>query len=153
MPVCEERYNTRDLCFSNWHRYQLNEFLKATDLDFVEWCHRCYSPLALIEIAKDVGQKSKFTTALRRLAAMSGLPLYLVFYIGNGKEMREARVLNLRMSKKYPGKSEEVELTPNQYELFLVLLRDKHKCFNNISLSWWGLSYSQHDLETVRKIL
>jgi len=153
MAVREERYNSRDLCFSNWHRYQLNEFLKATDLDFMEWCHRCYSPLALIEIARDVGQESKFTAALRRLAAMSGLPLYLVFYVSNGKKMRKARVLSLRVSRIFPVKSGEIKLTPNQYELFLVLLRDRHKCFDSVPLSWWKLNYTLHDLELVEKLL
>jgi hypothetical protein len=153
MAVKEERYGERDLCFSGWHRYQLHENLDYIDLDCIEYCHRCMEPLILIEMAKDIGQLNKATTVTRKLAKMCGLPAYLVFYTGNEKKMREARVSGLRVRKIYPTRSEEVKLTPKQYELFLVLLRDRHKCYNNVSLSWWQLGYTQQDLELVKRLL
>lgn len=155
MVVKEERHGKRDLCFSNWHRYQLHEDLSYIDLDCVEYCHRCSVPLALIEIAMDVGQERKTTTVTRKLAALCGLPAYLVFYTGNGKTMRNAQVTSIRMRRVYPIRSEEVKLTPKQYELFLVLLRDRHGglCYDNVPLAYWGLIYTQQDKTIVEQLI
>lgn len=155
----EERYGERDLCFSGWHRYQLNKSLTMTDLDCVEYCQRCNKPLALIELAYDVGQDKKWTRPIQELAKMAELPAYLVFYKGNSTAIRAAmcfcttgvlkrallklaHVHSLRIRRVSPTKSKEVVLTPGQYELFLILLRVRsgHACYKSVAFDWWNNS-------------
>lgn len=53
------------------------------DLDgalYAEYDDRDREPLALIETARDVGQKTKACTVTARLAQRSGLPAYVVLY-------------------------------------------------------------------------
>ena len=61
----KERYGKRDLTYSSWHRPEsISRFLEKRyaynldfiDLDAIEYCHFCKEPLALIELAQDVGQ-------------------------------------------------------------------------------------------------
>ena len=77
-----ERTGRRDLTYSSWHRgiepYTQSN-LPYVDLDAVEYCRKCDEPLALVELAQDVGQEFKATTVMRKLAAKAGLPAYLVF--------------------------------------------------------------------------
>ena len=148
MPVRKEKYGERDLCFSGWHRYHLNENLDYIDLDCIEYCHRCKLPLALIELAQDVGQSNKPTSVTRNLAQMAGIPAYLVFYNGNGEKREGAQVCGLRVRRVYPTKSNELTLTPEQYELFLILLRMEsgHHCYQHVTLDWWENSENPDDV-------
>jgi hypothetical protein len=75
-----ERYNTRDLTFSRWHRYALADNVTAIDVDLLEYCQRCRAPLCGIEAARDVGQRDKPTTVLAALAAAAGIPGLCVLY-------------------------------------------------------------------------
>lgn len=77
-----ERYGTRSLVYSKWHRFYLGDQEPMIDLDGVEYCMRrgCFKPLALIETARDVGQPQKATTVLRRLAEQSGVLALCVLY-------------------------------------------------------------------------
>lgn len=77
-----ERYGTRSLVYSKWHRFYLGDHEPMIDLDGVEYCAErgCFKPLALIETARDVGQPSKSTTVLRRLAEQSGVLALCVLY-------------------------------------------------------------------------
>ncbi len=74
-----ERYGTRDLTFSRWHRTLSND-ATCIDLDFCEYCNHCKKPLALIETARDVGQAFKPTTILRELAKQADIPAWLILY-------------------------------------------------------------------------
>ena len=150
----EERYGERDLCFSGWHRYQTNRFFPMRDLDCIEYCFRCDKPLALIEIACDVGQNEKWVKPMRELAKMAGLPAYIVFYQGNSTIIRTmlhfytakqailklARVDSLRIRRVSPCCSEEMMLTPMQYQAFLIALRVKSKCgcYRHVPLAQWN---------------
>lgn len=77
-----ERYGTRSLVYSKWHRFFLGDAEPMIDLDGVEYCSekRCSKPLVLIETARDVGQKNKPTTVLRRLSESSGVLAICVLY-------------------------------------------------------------------------
>jgi len=64
----EERFGTRDLTYSGWHRTDSTKRyigrekayeLSYIDIDAVEYCRICCQPLLLIELARDVGQKHK----------------------------------------------------------------------------------------------
>jgi hypothetical protein len=87
-----ERFGTRDLTFSKWHRPErhggvLPEWCSAIDIDFCEYCAFCKKPLALIELARDVGQPSKPTTVLENLSRLSGVPAYCILYTGQDPDV------------------------------------------------------------------
>ena len=88
----DERYGTRDLGYSAWHRaasirrfvgWERAQLLSLVDVDcmlFLEYHNSTKEPLALIEAAIDVGQEHKPATAITRLARRAGLPAYVVLY-------------------------------------------------------------------------
>jgi len=88
----EEKYGTRDLSYSAWHRaasirryvgWERAQLLTMCDADSVMWLeyhHRNKQPLALIEAAVDVGQVCKPSTAITMLAKRARIPAYLVLY-------------------------------------------------------------------------
>jgi len=69
----------RPLDFSQWHRSKLPRFCACIDIDFHEYCDKCKQPLALIEVARNIGQP-KPTTITRNLARKAGIPAYLILY-------------------------------------------------------------------------
>jgi len=123
----EERFGTRDLTYSSWHRRVEpadRNTLTYIDLDAVEYCHRCREPLALLELARDVGQAFKPTTVLRALAERAQVPAYLVFY----KPDADGNIIGFRMRQVYPRAGEWQTLSPGEYAAFLVRLRSLHVC-------------------------
>jgi len=88
----EERYGTRDMTYSAWHRrmstrrfvgIEKAQTLSMIDLDgalYVEFDDGSKEPIALIETAQDVGQMNKPVTVTTKLAQRSGLPCYCVLY-------------------------------------------------------------------------
>jgi len=80
----DERYGSRDLTFSTWHRYALADRVTAIDLDLIEYCQRCRMPLCLIESARDVGQASKPTAVLRELAQIANVVALCILYTPDG---------------------------------------------------------------------
>ena len=75
----DERYGTRDLVFSRWHRYTFGDDASMIDLDSIGYCDRCKSPLYVIEATRDVGQH-KATTIAERVARSLNVPGWLVMY-------------------------------------------------------------------------
>jgi hypothetical protein len=77
-----ERYGTRSLVYSKWHRFYLGDGEPMIDLDGIEYCTErgCSKPLVLIETAVDIGQRMKPTTVLRNLAQQSGVLALCVLY-------------------------------------------------------------------------
>jgi hypothetical protein len=126
----EERFGTRDLTYSSWHRRaepSNRNVLTYIDLDAIEYCHRCREPLALLELARDVGQTFKPTTVLKALAERADVPAYLVFY----KPDESGNIIGFRMRQVYPRAGEFISLTPDEYAGFLVHLRSLHVCGGN----------------------
>jgi hypothetical protein len=78
----DERYGTRSLVYSHWHRFFMGHGEPMIDLDAVEYCaeRACSKPLVLIETALDVGQMNKPTTVLQRLCEQSGVMGICVLY-------------------------------------------------------------------------
>jgi hypothetical protein len=90
----EERFGTRDLSYSIWHRARsigrfVGEERAATlgmiDLDgvmFLEYEDGSREPLALIELAMDTGQREKVAVVMKRLAQRCSpqLPAFVVLY-------------------------------------------------------------------------
>ena len=122
-----ERTGRRDLTYSSWHRgiepYTQSD-LPYVDLDAVEYCRKCDEPLALVELAQDVGQEFKATTVMRKLAAKAGLPAYLVFY----KKGEDGDIVSFRVRQVRPQYTGFVEMTPDEYVSFLRSLRANHAC-------------------------
>ena len=89
--MTEEQFLIRDRAYGVWHRPRsINRFLghrrakslTMADLDsvlFVEYGYSGKLPLALIEVAQDIGQE-KPTGVIRELARMANLPAYVSLY-------------------------------------------------------------------------
>jgi hypothetical protein len=75
-----ERYGTRDLTYSRWHRYALDDDITMIDIDALEYCRRCRMGLALIETARDVGQAVKPVTVLKRHAQAANVLALVILY-------------------------------------------------------------------------
>ena len=119
----QERFGTRDLTYSAWHR-RLEDDLTYIDVDGLEYCRRCRAPLALIELARDVGQGFKATPVIRQLATRSGVPAYLVFYKPNGEQDIE----RFRVAQLWPIYTDTIIMSPDKYASFLRSLRSRHEC-------------------------
>lgn len=143
-----ERTGIRDLTYSAWHRApnlapllepvyahiadhytRQREALLAAhrcpmiDVDAVEYCHACYTPLALIEL-KDERARTKVTTVLEALGELSLLPVYLVEMSKDGDGPTSFRV-----SRRYPQHDTPQLLTPAEYALFVLgIHRAPHRC-------------------------
>lgn len=114
----EERYATRDLSYSAWHRaasirrfvgWERAQLLSMVDADcvlFLEYHEQSKEPLALIEAAIDVGQQHKPATAIARLAKRARIPAYLVLYQRsaqpNPADPRMFDVSGFRIKRLYP---------------------------------------------------
>ena len=83
-----ERYGTRSLVYSKWHRFYLGDAEPMIDLDGIEYCTEkgCSKPLILVETARDVGQANKPTTVLRELAKQAGgvLAICVLYTVADG---------------------------------------------------------------------
>ena len=121
----KERSGKRDLSYSIWHRKTGGRHLYSIDIDAVEYCLRCKEPLALIELAVDIGQEHKSTVVMTNLAKKAGVPAYLVFYTKDASDS----IQSFRVSQRYPRKTEEKQMTTFEYQMFLCSLRYRHKCY------------------------
>ncbi|URV24863.1 hypothetical protein [Burkholderia gladioli] len=86
-----ERYEIRDRAYGVWHRApSIGRYLRAdqaesltmADLDsvlFTEYDHWGKTPLALVEVARDIGQE-KPTSVLQQLARLANVPAYVALY-------------------------------------------------------------------------
>lgn len=92
----DERFGTRDLTFSRWHRYALPDRVTAIDLDMIEYCQRCRMPLCLIETARDIGQDAKSTLVMSRLAQTANVVAVCILYTPSGE-------CSCRRDRKVPG--------------------------------------------------
>ena len=87
----EEQHLIRDRAYGVWHRsrsisrfigHRKAQSLTMADLDsvlFVEYGYDGKMPLALVEVAQDIGQE-KPTGVIRELAKMSNLPAFVALY-------------------------------------------------------------------------
>ncbi|MBU0599041.1 hypothetical protein KKF61_08730 [Patescibacteria group bacterium] len=120
----KERYGTRDLTYSAWHRL-LDDSLTYIDIDDVEYCQRCRQSLALIETAQDVGQPFKATIVTRRLAQRAQVPAFLVFY----RKADMGLIDQFRIRQIYPTYSQQDQIiAPPDYAALLMKLRTNHHC-------------------------
>lgn len=141
----EERYGTRDGAYSAWHRprsiarfvgIEAAQLLSLIDIDipiYVEYDESTKEPLALIETAIDVGQRTKPSTVTCNLAKRANLPAFCVLYTKdkvqlNPADAREMDILQFRVRQLWSTEgpsalSEWVNLTPASWAKWILEVR------------------------------
>lgn len=133
-----ERYGTRDLTYSRWHRYALHDGITMIDLDAIEYCRRCRMPLALIETARDVGQDIKPVTVLKKLAMTGNVEAICLLYTPSDVPCEcdergrrpgcEHGILSMRVRRVAPNEARKwTVITPAEYAGWLCSLHDGHE--------------------------
>lgn len=138
----EERYGTRDMTYSAWHRRRSThryvgienaQLLAMIDVDcalYVEYDEDTKAPLAVIETARDVGQH-KTATVVRNLARLASIEGWLVLYTPSESEMNPANnkcpdIESFRVQALAPVRwSEMKNMTPKQWAQELVAIRTR----------------------------
>jgi len=131
-----ERHGTRDLAFSRWHRQALPATCGMIDIDCLEYCARCRTPLFLVETAQDVGQALKVTTVLENHARSANLPAYCVLYAKtdetcpSDRRCRDDRCAHgiraFRVRQVSPTKSDWQARTPAEFAQFVMQFHRAH---------------------------
>ena len=122
----KERYGTRDLAYSSWHR-TLPNHITYIDVDCCEYCNFCKSPLALIETAIDVGQPFKATTIMKRMAEKMNVPAYIVLY----KLDQDKKLLFFNVKQIHPKYTNFFKLEISSWGKRLIDLHDRCLCRKN----------------------
>ncbi|WP_114810818.1 hypothetical protein [Paraburkholderia kururiensis] len=136
----EEQFAIRDRAYGVWHRPRsIGRFIAArearaltmADLDgvlFVEFGYSNKLPLALVEVARDIGQQ-KATGVIRQLARMAGLPAFVALYspanTANPASPAWHDIESFRVRRIWP-KPEKCwrRLSPAEWAAALVQIRD-----------------------------
>ena len=136
----EERYGDRDQSYSAWHRRKSTaryvgldgaHLLAMIDLDacpYIEYHDSTKEPLALIEVAMDVGQSNKPSTVTKNLAKRSGLPALVVLYRlsedTNPSDANFKDIDRFRIKRIHPTpQSDWCEKSPEEYAEILLRMR------------------------------
>lgn len=123
-----EKYNSRCSAFSQWHRKSLPDYCAAIDVDWIEVCYKCYTPLALFELARDVGQNNKSSTSTRKLAELSDLKAYVLLYSIDGDgELSKIRLKRVAPTKK-PADGSFAVKTPEWIAKFIIKIHRDWAC-------------------------
>jgi len=149
----EERFGTRDLTYSAWHRrlsirrfvgIEIAQSLAMIDLDavpYVEYDDLYRDPLALIETAMDQGQEFKVATVTKRLAMRSRplLPAYVVLYTPatwpNPADPAWPDIASFRVRRIWPEPVTQWEsITPQEWATRLYYLR--HSSGSALDQNW-----------------
>lgn len=106
-----EKYGTRDLAFSAWHRSIPRDDFTYIDIDCAAYCNQCKQVIYLIELALDVGQQRKTATVTRNLANRIGVPALVVLYQTEPSSSGEDAIVGFRVQKIAPeyGRFHQVE--------------------------------------------
>lgn len=137
----EERFGTRDRTYSEWHRrmstrrfvgLELAQSLAMIDLDaalYVEYDDKTKEPLALMELAADVGQSYKNGTVTRKLAERAGIRAYVVLYTASDQpnpakpEFKDISGFRYRRLWPLPETDDWHTATPAQWARLLLKVR------------------------------
>lgn len=134
-----ERYETRDRAYGAWHRapsigrylcHDQAESLTMVDLDavlFTEYDHRGKLPLALVEVARDIGQE-KPAGVMQQLAQLANVPAYVALYTpapaANPSNPNWSDIESFRVRRMWPRPELNWRvLTPTQWARALVQIR------------------------------
>lgn len=141
----EERYGSRDMAYSAWHRRnstrrfigienaQLLAMIDADVMLWVEYDDRTRDPLALVETAIDVGQTYKSATVMKKLAARCVPPImaFIVLYkhasVQNPADPKWPDIESFRVRRVWPEldgrESQWVDFTPQGWAEALLKIR------------------------------
>ena len=127
-----ERYGTRDLSYSHWHRH-LSRRCTYMDIDGAEYCYKCKQTLLLVEEKMDTGQSVFDTFVLYRLAKRANIPAVLILYtVGDemicdcGQSARQ--VTGLRVRHLWPERSELDAVTLQEWGQEIERIHANHIC-------------------------
>lgn len=120
----EERFGTRDLAFSRWHRRIPRDDFTWLDIDHCAYCNNCKQVIYLAELARDVGQAFKTTTVTRNLANRLGVPALLILYTADQAE----QITTFRIQKIAPTWTEIKVVEPQVLVNWIAKTRDEHVC-------------------------
>ncbi len=143
----DERYGTRDLTFSRWHRYTFGDDASMIDLDAIGYCDRCKGPLYVIEATRDVGQM-KATTIAERVARSLNVAGWLVmFTAGAACSCLSTAMIpgclhgiaSLRIRRFAPVGTALIYVDPGAFAAVLQQIRDDHSASVCASLTDLGL--------------
>lgn len=134
-----ERYETRDRAYGVWHRGpSIRRYLQATqaesltmvDLDsvlFTEYDNGAKVPLALVEVARDIGQE-KPAGVIQHLARLADVPAYVALYTpseaANPANPNWSDIMAFRVRRLWPRPEPGWRvLSPAQWARALVQIR------------------------------
>jgi len=134
-----EQYEVRDRAYGAWHRApsierylhrDQAESLTMVDLDsvlFTEYDHHGKLPLALVEVARDIGQE-KPAGVMQQLAQLANVPAYVALYTpapeANPANPNWSDIDSFRVKRMWPRPEPGWRvLTPTQWAHALVQIR------------------------------
>lgn len=131
----EERFGTRDLTYSRWHRSKsLSRYVgrqaayecSTIDIDWCEYCRRCLKPLALIEMKQ--GPRPKDAKVMTALAEKANVPAYSMSY--EVDDHGEIVLFHLRHLT--PVDPRVFTFSAGEWAMWLVGLRERHGCVTDL---------------------
>lgn len=146
----DERWGTRSLTWSRWHRYTFGADASMIDLDAIGYCEQdgCRAPLYVIEATQDVGQ-TKTTTIARDTAMRLNAAGWLVMYTATPEECRclstvllagcRHGVSSMRVRRFWPSPTPLRTVSPGAFAAVLQTIRDSHAATVCASVSQLGL--------------
>jgi hypothetical protein len=126
----DERTGQRDLRYSRWHRsgslkryigYERAFNCAMIDIDAVEYCQHCKTPLALIETQHSHGPP-KEANVMARLANLAGLHAFSLSYTCDS----HGDLLEIRARLIAPTRGPVRTFTPTEWAHVLDSIRQRH---------------------------
>ncbi len=115
------------MTYSVWHR-RLDGNYRMIDIDSVEVCHKCYTPIVLLELAVYKGQWFKQYYVLRNLARMAKVPAYIVLYEKACEDDSQGAISNFYVRQVHPKLSQKYfKIQSGDYAQWLAKLHKKCK--------------------------
>lgn len=119
----QERYGTRDLAFSAWHRLIPRDDFTWIDIDHFAYCDKCKDPIYVAELALDVGQEFKPTTITKRIAVKLAIPGILILYT-----VEDEAITSFRVKQIAPKATGFHRVKPQALVDWITKTRDEHVC-------------------------
>lgn len=135
----EERYGYRGREYSVWHRrnstkrfvgIEQAQLLAMIDIDVALWCEYddgTKQPMALVEIARDVGQDHKTATVTKNLAASAKIPAYVALYTlsdqANPADQACCDISAFRVRMLNPYVTDWLRMSPKGWAKYLLAVR------------------------------
>ena len=122
--MARENYFNKGDHYSEFHRQF--DGLAMIDIDAVEICKKCKTPLAVIETAFDKGQNFKSFIVTKTIADRLNVPGLVTLY---QVDLETDQIINFRVKKIAPKESDGFfSMPPYLYVAWLKRIHDKHKC-------------------------